>query len=138
MSNIYDRSIGIVFGILFFGSFWNWWKLIIWSKFMFSFYPKSSRTGSRKSSITQEWLIIERYQISRWVTLSIFFWLVYDISSHLNDLILTWNTLLQLYQNVSHQNSRLLYEIFQFVKQAVIVIWHADSNFLFIMELKKR
>ena len=39
---------------------------------------------------------------------------------------------------VSHQNSMLVHEIFQFLKQAVSVIWHADSNLVIIMEMKRK
>ena len=52
LGNIYDRSIVIVFGTVFFSSFWRLWKLIFWQKnfqnliFLFSFYPKNSRNGS--------------------------------------------------------------------------------------------
>ena len=45
LGNIYDRSIAIVFGTVFFGTFWRLWKLVFDEKifqnlvFMFSFYP---------------------------------------------------------------------------------------------------
>ena len=130
LGNIYDRSIAIVFGTVLFNSFWRLWKFIFWQNmfqnliFMFSFYPKSSRTGSRKTCITQELLVMESCPTPHWVAFLIFCRLVYDISSHLHDLILAWSTSLQ----VSHQNSRLVYEIFwKYLKQAVSATWHADS-----------
>ena len=82
LGNIYDRSVAIVFGTVFFSSFWKLSKLVFLRKIFqnlifFSFYPKNGRTGSRKSCPTPHW-----------VTFLIFFRLVYDIPSHLNGLIL--------------------------------------------------
>ena len=150
LGNIYDRSIVIVFGTVFFSYFWRLWKLIFWQKnfkiLSLFFYLKNSRTGSRKTSITQELLVIESCPNPRWVTFLIFCRLVYDISSHLNDLILARSILLQVshqnskfsLQKVSYQNWRLVYEIFQFLKQAVSATWYADSNLVIIMELKRK
>ena len=109
--------------------------------FMFSVYPKNSRTGSRKTSITQEFLVIENCPTPCWVTFLIFCRLVFDISSHSNDLILAWSTSLQVSHpnsKVSHQNSRLVYEIFQFLKQAVSGTWHADSDLVIIIRTEKK
>ena len=98
LGNIYDRSIATVFGTVFFSSFWRLWKLISWQKifqnvmFMFSFDPKNNRTGSRKTSITQELLVTESCPTLRWVTFLIFFRLVYDIFSHLNQPVLAQST----------------------------------------------
>ena len=152
MGNIYDRSIGTVFGTVFFSSFWRLWKLIFWQKnfqnvmFMFSLYPKNNRTGSRKTSIIQELLVTESCPTLRWVTFLIFCRLVYDIFSHLNHPILAQSTSLQVShrnsknsrQKVSHQNSRLVYEMFQFLKQAVSATWQADSTLVIIMGLKRK
>ena len=108
LDNIYDRSIAIVFGTVFFSSFWRLWKLIFFTKkiqnliFLFYFYPNNSRTGSTKTSITQELLVIESCP----TFFLIFCRLVYDISSHLNDHILAWSTSLQ----VSHQSSKVSYQ----------------------------
>ena len=33
LGNIYDRSIAIVFGTVFFGTFWRLWKLVFDEKF---------------------------------------------------------------------------------------------------------
>ena len=140
LDNIYDRSIAIILEIV--GTYFFWKKKknqnVI---FMFSFYLKSCRTGSRKTSITQELLFIESCLTSLWVTFLISCRLVNDIFSHLNDLILAWSTLLQVSHpnsKVSHQNSRLVYEIFQFLKQAVSATWHADRTLVVIMELRTK
>ena len=141
--NIYDRSIStaLYLDLYFFSSFWRLWKIIFLRKnfqnciFVFSFYPKNSRTGSRKTSITQKLFVIESWPSPRWVAFLIFCQLVFDVSSHFNDLILAWSTSLQVShqnsetsnQEVSYQNSRLVYEIFQFLKQAVSATWHGDS-----------
>ena len=152
LGNIYDRSIAILFGTVFFSFFWRLWKLIFWQKFFqnltftFSFYPQNSRTGSTNTSITQELLVIESCPTPRWLMLLIFCLLIYDISSHLNGLIFARSTLLQVsHQNskfgcekVTHQNSRLVYEIFQFLKQEVSATWHADSYLVINMELKRK
>ena len=126
LGNIYHRSIAILFGTVFFSSFWRLRKLIFWQKlfqnliFVFSFYPKSRRTGSRKTSITQELLVIETCPTPCWVPFLIFCRLVYNILSHLNDPILARSALLQVrYQNskvsrlkASHQNLKLPRENF--------------------------
>ena len=46
---------------------------------MFSFYPKNGRTGSRKISMTQAWLVVESCPTPLWVMFLIFCQLVYDI-----------------------------------------------------------
>ena len=89
---------------------------------MFSFYPKNGRPGSRKTSITKVWLFVESWPTPHWLTFLTFYRLVYDIPCHLNGLILAWRTSLQLFWKVSHQNSKLLYEVFPFLKQVVRVI----------------
>ena len=58
--------------------------------------------------------VTESFPIPRSVTFLIFCGFVYDISSDLNDPILAQSASLQ----VSYQNSRLVYEISQFPKQA--------------------
>ena len=83
-------------------------------------------------------MVVESCPTPRWVTFLIICRLVYDIPSHLNGLILAWSTSLQLRQKFIHQNSKLVYGIFQFLKQVVSVIRHADSNLVIIMELKRK
>ena len=101
LGNIYDRSIVIVFGTVVFSSFWSLWNHFFWQKkfqniiFLFSFSPKNSKTGSRKTSITQELLAVESCPTPSWVTFLIFCRLVYDVYSHLNDLILARSTSFQ-------------------------------------------
>ena len=43
-----------------------WWKILSLSNIQYSFYPINSRTGSRKRSITQEWLVIEGCLTLHW------------------------------------------------------------------------
>ena len=149
LGNIYDISIAIVFGTVFFSSFWRLWKLIFWQNFfqrlifMFSFYPKNSRTGSTKTSITQELLVIENCPTPRWVTFLIFCRLVYDILSF------EWPNFGPKYLVTGQppkfkgqppkghpQNSRLVYEIFQFLSSKCNL--NADSNLVIIMKLKRK
>ena len=121
MGNTYNRSIAIVLEIV---EIYFWRNIFQNLIFIFSFYSKNSRTGSRKTSITQELLVIESCPAPSWVTFLMFCWLVYDISSQLNDLILAWSDLLQ----VSHQKTGLVYQIFQFLNQTVTIIWYADRS----------
>ena len=47
LGNIYDSSIAILFGTVFFSAFWRLWKLVVWGDsfqnliFMFYFHPKA-------------------------------------------------------------------------------------------------
>ena len=104
---------------------------------MFSFDPKSSRTGSKNfhNSRVVGHKKLPDSSLSKFfnfVTISL------RLSSYLNDVIFAWNTSLQLCQKVSYQNSRLVYEIFQFLKQAVFATWHGDSNLFITMGLKRK
>ena len=56
--------------------------------FMFFFIPKPL------SSITQEWLVVESCVTPQWTTYLMFYRLVCNIHSHLNELILAWSVLL--------------------------------------------
>ena len=100
-----------------------------------SFYPENSRTSTRKTSITDKWLVVESCPFPRWITFLIFCGLVYDIPSLLVVLILVWCTLLQLREKVSHQNSRLVYEIIPFLKQTVSEIYYSDILILIVLLL---
>ena len=87
-----------------------------------------------KTFITQAWLVVERCPTPHWVKFVIFCRFVYDIPSHLNDLILAWSTSLHLCEKVSHQNPGLVHKIFPFLKQIVSVIYFSDM----LMELKRK
>ena len=106
--NIYDRSIDIVFGTVFVSTFLSLWKIVFLQKifqnliYMFSLYPKNSRTGSRKNTLTQEWLVVESCPTPYWVMFLIICRLVYDISSHLSCLMFSSSPSLQLLQRASH------------------------------------
>ena len=101
--------------------------------FTFSFYPENSKTSSTKTSVTKQLLVVEIFPTSLWVTLLIFCRLVYNIPSHLNDLILASSASLRLCQKLSHQYSRLVFKFFLFLKQAVSVIHILDL--LIVIEL---
>ena len=141
--NIYDTYVAIVFGTLLFSTFWRLWKLFFYYFFdkkvspnlifTFSFYPKNSKTSSTKTSVTKQLLVVESFPTSLWVTLLIFCRLVYNIPSHLNDLILASSASLRLCQKLSHQYSRLVFKFFLFLKQAVSVIHILDL--LIVIEL---
>ena len=93
---------------------------------MFSFYPKNGRTGSRKSSIIQAWLVEESSPNPHWVTFLIFCRLVYDIPSYLNGLTFPWSTSLWIFP-ISEIGSR-----------CNSVFRHADSSWVIIMELERK
>ena len=67
LGNIYDRSAAIVFGTVIFSIFWRLWKLLVRREIflhlilMFPFYPENGETGSRKTYLTQEWLVVESF-----------------------------------------------------------------------------
>ena len=132
LGNIYERPIAIVFETVFFSSFWRLWKLVFCQKilqnllFTISFYPENGGTCSRKDSMTQTWLVVESCPAPRWVTFLLFCRLIYKIPYHFKGLLLAWSTSLQLCKKVSHPNSRLEYEIFPFLKQALSVIDFLD------------
>ena len=94
LGNIYDRSVAIVFETVYFSTFWRLWKLFFSQKtfqnlvLIFSFYQKNGRTGSRKTSMTQAWLVTEICSALHWVTFLIFCQLMYDMPSHFKGLIL--------------------------------------------------
>ena len=125
LDNIYGRSVALYLELYFLVflevvEVYFWWKNFQSLIFMFSFYTKNSRTGSRKTCITQGLFVIESCPTPRWVTFLIFSRLIYDISSHSNDLILARSTSLQDSHRkwkVSHQNSELVYEIFQILNR---------------------
>ena len=136
--NIYSRSIAVVLEIV---ETCFLMKNVSKSYIYVFFLSKNSRTGSSKTSVTQELSVIESCPTPGWVTFFIFCRLIFDISSHLNDMILAWSTSLQVsHQNskVSRQNSRLVYKTFQFLRQVVSATWNADSDLVIIMQLKKR
>ena len=81
-------------------TFWYFMEIVetfvFWRKyfqslliFMFFFIPKPV------ISITQEWLVVESCVTPQWITFLMFYRLVYNIHSHLNELILAWSALLQ-------------------------------------------
>ena len=120
--NIYKRSIATVFGTVYFSTFLRLWKLIFWRKifqcfFCVFFLSKKQQTVSTKTSITQEWLVVESCPTPCWVTSLIFCRLVYNISSHL---VCILNFI------ISKTGSKCNW-----------LLRPADSNWVIIMELKR-
>ena len=62
--------------------FFLWYLLLLVNIFC----PKNSTIHSRKTSITQDWLIVESCPTSRWIVFLLLFRLVYNICSHFNEL----------------------------------------------------
>ena len=52
---------------------------------------KKRRDWFPKTFITQEWLVVESFPSPRWIAFSMFYWLVYNIRSPFNELILAWS-----------------------------------------------
>ena len=123
-----------------FCTLWRLWKLVFWQKTfqdlisIFSFYPKNSGTGFRKSSITQALLVVESCPTPHRVTLLIFRRLFYDLPCHLNGLILAWRTSLQLCLKGNVWNV----PISETGSRCNSVFRHNDSNWVIIMELERK
>ena len=70
-------------------------NFVFWGKYfqnlvMFIFFIQKPVT-----SITQEWLVVQRCPVSSWITFFMLYSLVFNIPFHSNDLILTWSAVLQ-------------------------------------------
>ena len=55
------------------------------------FVQKNSTIDFTKTFITQEWLVVESWPTLRWIAFLMLCLLVYNISSHFNELILAWS-----------------------------------------------
>ena len=64
------------------------WYLLV---FVYFFYPKNSTSDSRKTFITQKWLVAESYPTTPWIAFLMLYRLVYNVSSYFNELILAWS-----------------------------------------------
>ena len=81
-----------------FCTFWRLKILVLWRKivenlliFVYLFCPKNGAIDFTKILITQERLVVESCSILRWIAFLMLYQLVYKISSHFNELILTWS-----------------------------------------------
>ena len=105
--------------------------------FMFSVYPKNSRTGSRKTSITQEFLVIENCPTPCWVTFLIFCRLVFDIFSHSIGLkhLVTGQP-----PRLKGQSPKFKASVrsFPISETAVSRTWHADIDLVIIIRTEKK
>ena len=77
---------------------WRQKILILWRKivenlliFVYLFCPKSGAIDFTKTLITQERLVVESCPTPRWIAFLMLYRLVYNISSHFNELILAWS-----------------------------------------------
>ena len=59
--------------------------------FVYLFCPRNNVIDSRKTSITQEWLVVENCPTLLWIVFLMLYQLVYNTSSHFNELILAWS-----------------------------------------------
>ena len=66
------------------------WRKIVQNLLIivYLFYLKTSTIDPRKTSITQEWLVAESYRTSLWIAFLMLYWLVHNIRSHFNELVL--------------------------------------------------
>ena len=53
--------------------------------FVYFFRPKNSTVDSRKTSMTQEWLVVESSPTTGWIAVLMLYWLVCNIRSHFNE-----------------------------------------------------
>ena len=59
--------------------------------FVYLFCPKGRAIDSRITCLTKEWLVVESCVLPHWIAFLMLYWLVYNIRSHFNELILTWS-----------------------------------------------
>ena len=59
------------------------------------FCLENSTIDSWKTSITQEWLVLESCPIPRWIAFLVLCQLVYNLRSHFNKIILAWSAYFQ-------------------------------------------
>ena len=81
----------------FFFTFWRLKIHVLWRKivenlliFVYLFCPKNGAIDFTKTLITQEWLVVKGCPTPRWIAFLILY-LVYNIRSHFNELILAWS-----------------------------------------------
>ena len=129
---IYERSVAIVSGTVFFKCFLENMELDFWRK-TFSFYPKNGRSGSRKTSITQASLVVE--SCSNPITNPI--GLRYTLSFEWSDFGLKYLVTVMLKgQPPKFKASVWNFPISEIGSKCNLVLRHADSNWVIIMELK--
>ena len=105
-----------------FCTFWRLKTLVLWRKivqnlliFVYLFCPKNSTIDSRKTSITQERLFVESYQIPRWIVFLMLHRLVCNIRSYFNELVLAWSAYLNI-RKFSFLKYKELFWGFRFLK----------------------
>lgn len=76
--------------------------LILWQKFVLNlfifvylFFLKNSTTGSKKTVITRQRLVVKSCPLPCWITFLTFYRLMCNIPSHISDLILVWSAYLK-------------------------------------------
>ena len=121
LNTFYRESTAIVFGTVLFYIFWRFWKLVFWRKyfqslfiFMLFFYLKT--INFHNSGIVGK--------------------LVYNIPSHLNDLILAWSA---FYNNakrlvVKFKVSAWNFPIFETGRNYNSLFKLADNNWVIVMK----
>ena len=65
--------------------------IYITSMLCYLFCPKNRTTDSRKTFITQEWLVVESCRTPHWIPFLMPYRLMNNIRSHINKLILPWS-----------------------------------------------
>ena len=91
------RCIAILLKSVFLCTFWKLKILVWWQKiqnlliFLYLFRPNNHTINFSKTFITQEWLVVESCPTPRWIAFLMLYRLVYNIRSHVNELILAWS-----------------------------------------------
>ena len=69
-----------------------WWKTV--ENVLIFVYLLCRKNGSidfTTTFITQEWLVVESCPTPRWIAVLMLYWLMYNIRSYFNELILAWS-----------------------------------------------
>ena len=69
---------------------------------------KNDAIDCTKNFINQEWLVVESCPTARWIAFLMLYWLVYNIRSHLNELILAWSAYLDTQDQNSARGKKIL------------------------------
>ena len=96
-----------------FCTFWRLKTLVLWRKivrnlliFVYLFCPENSTIDSRKTSITQEWLLVEICPTLHWIAFLMLYWLVTDMWFYFNEPSFGLKCLLVLLE-LSHKKSKI-------------------------------
>ena len=152
LGNIYHRSIAILFGTVFFSSFWRLWKLIFWQKLfqnlIFVFFLSEKQQNWFEKNFDNSGVVGHRKlpnpllsAVFNLLPIGLRYIVSYKWSNFGPKCLVTGQLPKFKGQRPKGQPPNFKatpWELFQFLKQAVSTTWHADSNLVIIMKLKKK